>query len=48
MRPRKDELGDPIPVGAEDWLVAEKNLLETAEALAMDEDEEPGDPETRR
>lgn len=48
VRPRKDEYGEPIPVGAEDWLVAEKNMLETAEMLAMDEDEEPGDPEKPR
>lgn len=48
VRPRKDELGEPIPVGAEDWIAAERNLLETAEALAMDDDEEPGEPEKRR
>jgi hypothetical protein len=49
VRPRRDEDGDPIPVGAEDWLVAERNILETIEQLAMpDDDEEPGAPEKRR
>lgn len=48
VRPRKDSDGEPIPVGAEDWLAAERNLLETAEALAMEGDEEPGDPEKPR
>ena len=29
VRPRRDSDGDPIPVGAEDWLVAERNIVET-------------------
>ena len=48
VRPRRDSDGDPIPVGAEDWLVAERNIVETIEALAMPDDEEPGDPEKHR
>lgn len=48
VRPRRDEDGEPIPVGAEDWLVAERNVVETIEQLAMDDDGEPGDRETPR
>jgi len=39
LRPPRDEHGDPIPVGAEDFMVARRQWDETAEAVAMDDDE---------
>ena len=41
VRAPKDEQGDPIPVGAEDFAVAKRKFDETAEAVAMDPDAEP-------
>lgn len=41
VRPPVDEHGDPIPVGAEDFAVAKRKFDETAEAVAMESDEEP-------
>ena len=41
VRPPKDEQGDAIPVGAEDFAVAKRKFDETAEAVAMDPDAEP-------
>ena len=40
MRPPRDEHGDPIPVGAEDFMVARRQYEETEAALAMEDDPE--------
>ena len=40
VRAPKDEQGDPIPVGAEDFAVAKRKFDETAEAAAMDSGED--------
>jgi len=39
VRPRRDEHGDPMPVGVEDFVVARRKYDETEQALAMDPDE---------
>lgn len=39
VRPRRDEHGDPMPVGAEDFVVARRKYEETEQALAMESDE---------
>lgn len=48
VRPPRDEHGDPIPVGAEDFAVARRKSEETEEALAMEGDDEPEDDARRR
>lgn len=40
VRGPRDKSGDPIPVGAEDFAVARRQHDETAEAVAMESDEE--------
>jgi hypothetical protein len=40
VRPPRDAHGDAIPVGAEDFAVARRKYDETAEAVAMESDEE--------
>jgi hypothetical protein len=40
LRPPRDQDGDPIPVGAEDFMVARRQWEETEAALAMDDDPE--------
>jgi hypothetical protein len=39
VRPPRDEHGDAIPVGAEDFAVARRQFDETEQALAMEPDE---------
>lgn len=41
LRPPRDEDGEPIPVGAEDFMVARREYEETEAALALEDD--PGD-----
>jgi hypothetical protein len=45
VRPPRDKDGDPIPVGAEDFMVARRQYEETEQALAMEDD--PEDEPTR-
>jgi hypothetical protein len=40
VRPPRDEHGDAVPVGAEDFAVARRQHEETEQALAMEQDEE--------
>jgi hypothetical protein len=44
VRPPRDEQGDPIPVGAEDFVVARRSFEETEAALAIEPEDEETSP----